>query len=253
MNALPLAALSPFLLHTLAAQATSAPAAIDGDPRIAVHSNAHQPGEAPYGVWAAGAAYKARFDGGMTFYPQLGRDYPRNQPLAWRTTSIRIGGAELLADRPTPSLAHRDYRVEYSLGRVVEAYDVRSEGLEQTFVFAQRPTGEGDLRITGEVTTALRAGPVTEHHGDLVFHDDDGTPLVRYGRALAVDADGDQFAMTTSYCDGTITLRLPAAALAAADFPLVVDPVLAPVLAASMPNAVAIGEVDGAVENLNTA
>jgi len=247
-----LVALSPILLHPLAAQAALAPAVADGDPRIAVHSNAQEPGEAPYGTWAAGAAYKARFDGGMTFYPQLGRDYPRNQPLAWRTTSIRVGAAELLSDRALPTLSHGDYRVEYSLGRVVEAYDVRAEGLEQTFVLAQRPTAAGDLRITGALTTSLRAEPMAEQHGDLVFHDDDGTPLVRYGRALAIDADGDQFAMTTTYCDGTITLRLPAAALAEADFPLVVDPLLAAVQSGSMPNAVAIGEVDGAVENHNT-
>lgn len=238
------------LLSTLAAQAAPTSSVVEGDPRVAVHSNTHQPGEAPYGTWAAGAAYKASFAGGMTFYPQLGRDYPHNQPLAWRTTSIRVGEVELL-DRAASAPSLGDYRVEYQLGRVVEAYDVRAEGLEQTFVLAQRPEGSGDLRITGAVTTGLWADPVAERDGDLLFHDDAGTPIVRYGRALAVDADGDTFAMTTTYSGGNITLRLPAAALAEADFPLVVDPLLAPALSMSQPNAIEVGEVDGAVENRN--
>ena len=246
----------PALAVALVAQDTftaAVAATADSDPRIAVHSNAHQPGEAPYGTWAAGAAYKASFHGGMTFYPQLGSGYPHNQPLAWRTTSVRVGANELLANRAAPALSHSDYRVEYSLGPVVEAYDVRTEGLEQTFVLAHRPASQGDLRITGEITTGLWTEPVAEMHGDLVFYDGNGTPLVRYGRALAVDADGDTFAMTTTCTGNTITLALPAAALAQADFPLVVDPLLAPAMSMTIANAVDVGEVDGAVENHNVS
>lgn len=235
----------------LAAQQSLDAQPAGGDPRVAVHGNSHQPGEAPYGLWAAGGAYKASFHGGMTFYPQLGRDYPRNQPLAWRTTSIRVGGAELLAAGVEPVPSHSDFRVEYPLGPVVEAYDVRVDGLEQTFVFGERPAAAGDLCITGRVTTDLVAAPMEELAADLEFRDARGTALVRYGRAVAIDADGDTFAMTTTCRGNTITLRLPAASLAQADFPLVVDPLMTAVLSSSIGTAVAPGDMDSATESQN--
>ncbi|MBL8753432.1 MAG: hypothetical protein JNK15_09040 [Planctomycetes bacterium] len=239
------------IVGSLAAQEAMSAAVADADPRIAVHSNAAQPGDAPYGTWAAGAAYKASFHGGMTFYPLLGRDYPRNQPWSWRTTSVRVGNGELLGTGVVPVLSHSDYRVEYTLGPVVEAYDVRSDGLEQTFVLAQRPGRGGDLCISGQVRTDLSAEPVVELHGDLVFRDAAGTALVRYGRALAIDADGDTFAMTTTWTGDSITLRLSADALEQADFPLVVDPLLSAALSMTLTNMVALGEMDGASEDLN--
>lgn len=241
------------IVGSLAAQDVLSAAVADADSRIAVHSNDAQPGESPYGTWAAGAAYKASFHGGMTFYPLLGRDYPRNQPWSWHTTSVRVGSRELLGEGVAPVLSHGDYRVEYALGPVVEAYDVRADGLEQTFVLAQRPGCFGDLCITGQVQTGLWTAPVAELHGDLLFHDEAGTPLVRYGRALAIDADGDMFAMTTTCQGDTITLRLPAAALEQADFPLVVDPLMGAVQSMTLTNMVALGEIDGACESHNAA
>ena len=241
------------IVGSLAAQGVLSDAVADADARIAVHSHDVQPGESPYGIWAAGTAYKASFHDGMTFYPLLGRDYPRNQPWSWHTTSVRVGSRELLGEGVAPVLSHGDYRVEYALGPVVEAYDVRADGLEQTFVLAQRPGHGGDLCITGQVQTNLWTEPVAELHGDLLFHDEAGTPLVRYGRALAIDADGDTFAMTTTCQGDTITLRLPAAALEQADFPLVVDPLMGAVTSMTLTSMVALGEIDGACESLNAA
>ncbi|MEZ6037854.1 MAG: hypothetical protein R3F29_10265 [Planctomycetota bacterium] len=257
MNKLPL----PSLLVVLAiagsarsqlAPVTCAPQAETGDPRIAVHTHETAPGEAPYGIWAAGADYKADFAGGMTFVPVLGRDYPHNQPFAWRTTSVRIGDRELLGERgaavPTPRWT--DYRVEYVHGAVVEAYDVRAEGLEQSFVLAQRPAAAGELCIVGAVASALWAPQVSQLHGDLVFCDDTGAALVRYGRAVAIDADGDVFPMTTDWDGTAITLRLSAEALATADFPLVVDPLLSNQWLLGT-TAVAVGWTDAACETAN--
>jgi hypothetical protein len=245
--------LLPALAGVLTAQSLLPATIAASDPRIPVHTRVDQPGEPAYGTWAAGSAYKASFHGGMTFYPALGPDYPHNQPLAWRTTSVRVGTNDLLLDATSPRVTHRDYRVEYALGPVVEAYDVLDDGLEQTFVIERRPTGEGDLRIIGKITTALWTEPVEDHVGDLQFRDARGTPLVRYGRAVAIDADGDRFSVMTSCSGNTITLRLPAAALAAADFPLVVDPLLAATTTQTLSSTVALGDIDAAAEGLNAS
>ena len=107
------------------------------DYRAPVHTRVTGPDEPAYGLWAAGDGYKASFHDGMRFVPVLGRSYPHNQPFAWRTTSVQVGTRELLTGAE-PTLTHGDWRVEYAHGAVVEAYDVRRNGLEQSFVLAER-------------------------------------------------------------------------------------------------------------------
>lgn len=185
-------------------------------------------------LWASGRAYKASFHDGMTFVPYLGADYPHNQPFAWRTTAVRCGEVDLLAPGSVPVPHHARYRAEYDFGPVVEAYDVLPEGLEQTFVFAQRPATGGDLVIRGAVATGLSAAAPEAAHQDLVYRDEQGRAIVTYGAATAVDADGHRYAMTTRCVDGEIALTLAASAVAAARFPLVVDPLVAPQLTSTI-------------------
>ena len=73
-------------------------------------------------------------------WPYLGGSYPHNQPFRWTTTSVTVGGDELLtrqdpiadraSDTPLTSTTH---------GGVIEAYDVLLDGLEQTFVIPTAP------------------------------------------------------------------------------------------------------------------
>ena len=194
------------------------------DWRVPVHG---RDGEPEYGLWAAGQGYKASFHDGMTFVPYLGREYPHNQPFAWRTTSVRVGEQELLVAGKAPRLQHEAYHVAYDHGAVVETYDVLNHGLEQRFVLANRPQANGALRIQGALTTMLWSPAVENVHQELVFRDASGRAILGYGAAIAIDADGDRFAMTTTQANGIVTLTLAAADVARADFPLVVDPLLA--------------------------
>ncbi|MCU0862200.1 MAG: hypothetical protein MUC36_00285 [Planctomycetes bacterium] len=217
--------------------------------RVPVHTREVEPGQPAYGLWAAGHDYKASFHDGMTFVPRLGRSYPHNQPFGWQTTSVRIGAHELLTPGEAPGCRWDDWRVEYEHGAVVEAYDVLADGLEQTFVFTQRPAGEGDLCIRGAVTTALWSPATEEHAGGLEFRDAEGRTILTYGRAVAIDADGDRFVMTTSWQDHTIALRLAAADLARADFPLVVDPLLGAGTLIALGPVDHVGDVDVATDS----
>lgn len=215
----------PFLLAALAPAQTplAADAANLPMPRVPLHSAAADFG-VTYGLWAAGGDYKASFDGGMTFVPYLGEAYPHNQPWRWRTLSVRVGEHELAT--AAPALRHCEYRAEYGLGDVVEAYDVRDEGLEQTFVIERRPRSSGELIVRGAIDSALRGDAAPAAHQDLVFRDDGGTALVRYGKAFAIDAAGRTAPMTSELQGNEITLRLPGSWLADATFPVVVDPLL---------------------------
>lgn len=190
---------------------------------VPIHTAADDSG-VPYGIWAAGNGYKVSFHDGMTFVPLLGKSYPHNQPWSWRTESARIGALELVQHEPR--LSHGEYRAEYDLGDIIEAYDVRADGLEQTFVLGSRPTQAGDLVICGAVQSLLTTATVAPAHRSLSFVDATGHELVTYGAATAVDARGQTLAMTTAYEDDRVTLRLDGAWLATASYPVVVDPLV---------------------------
>lgn len=210
---------------------------------IPVHTAADDEGVA-YGIWAAGNRYKVSFHDGMTFVPLLGRDYPTTQSLRWRTTSVRLGGHELLdavrgGDVAAPITS--DWRCEYRFGALTEAYDVLAGGLEQTFVLHERPA-DGDLVIRGAVTTGLCADEVEPVCRSLTFRDAEGRELIAYGRATAIDAVGRRCDVATGFAGGAITLTVPGEWLAEAVLPVVVDPLLSGTIATF--SQVDIGSVD---------
>jgi hypothetical protein len=218
------------LLAPLAAQSPTltTPAALSLPMLVPIHAAPADPVGGGGGTMAAGADYKVHFAESVQFVPYLGAGYPHNQPFAWRTAAITVGGQPLpLAT--TRGRARSEVTFAYDLGVAVERYEVRLEGLEQTFTFAARP-GEGELRIRGAITTGLRAVAGDRGHADVVFVDEHNTPIVGYGACTAVDANGLRLPMRTVVGDGWIDLVLPADAAAAAAWPLVVDPLLANVL-----------------------
>ncbi len=210
---------------------------------VPIHTQADD-GGVPYGLWAGGDDYKASFDGGMVFVP-YGASAGPAPTWSWRTASARVGELELVTH--APRLCHTDLRAEYHLGGVVEAYDVRADGLEQTFVLAQRPAAAGDLVIRGAVASVLQ--PLASEAGGIAYVDAGGAVRVHYGAAVAIDANGQRRAMATTPVAGGIELRLDAGWLASAAFPLVVDPLLVPVAIAS---GTTIGAVDVAHDPLGT-
>ncbi|MFK7742241.1 MAG: hypothetical protein AB8H80_18145 [Planctomycetota bacterium] len=209
------------------APSQSAPQNLALERCVPIHTAAADAGH-DYGVWAAGARYKISFHDGATFIPYLGKDYPHNQPWSWTTTSVRMGSVELATRAVSERrLRYEGERAEYELGSAIEAWDVRSSGVEQTFVIAQRH-GVGDLVVRGRVATMLSSAAVAAAHQSLSFRDHRGAELVTYGAATAVDALGQRRAMTTSFENGEICLRLDAAWLDGASFPVVVDPIVGP-------------------------
>ena len=198
-----------------------------------IHTQDADPIGGAYGTWACGSNYKASFHDGYAFYPVLGPSYPENLPLAWRNTQVRVGSQQLVAAGEVAKAASSAWRYEYRYAAVTEAYDVREDGVEQTFVIAQRPAGEGDLVVTGRIETKLQAESVQGLHGAITFRDGLGNPIVSYGAAFAIDANGTKIPMTSSYVGGELSLTLAAASLANAAFPLTVDPLTTSVLIAT--------------------
>ena len=184
----------PFLSEALAAQApaelrpdaaTANLAPLAADAFVPLHAH---PGDPAYGIWAGGPDWKARFDEGMSFFPRLGRQAERNLPWRWVTEGVSHGAAHASPDAAAPAL-FSPTRHERRHARFVERYDVRVDGVEQSFV-VEAPFGEGDLVVAGRVTTELRAASRDACHAPLEFTDGEGRTVLRYGAAFAIDAAG---------------------------------------------------------------
>jgi hypothetical protein len=208
-------AVSILLCSALSAQ--QAPSNLQVYP-IPIHTAPADPVGGEYGIWAVGKDYKVSFHAGMAFVPYLGAEYPRTQQLGWHTTAVGRGETLLVDERSESTRWHDDFRFEYRFAGMTEAYDVRREGLEQTFVFPAMPRGSGDLWVRGEFLTDLAGTPAGD--GSVAFHDGDGRDLIRYGAATVLDAAGRSLRIATGLQGRTATLRVPADWLAEAAFPI---------------------------------
>jgi hypothetical protein len=213
------------LLSVCGATATAqvgAPAALPaGAFRVPLHDDPDEPGPA---LWASGDAYKVRIDGGFRFLPLRG-SAARPLPLAWRTASVQVGD-QVVPAAARPVVRHSAWRCDLDHGEVVESYEVRPEGVEQTFTL-RRAFGAGDLVVRGRIASELAASPAAAEHRALAFRDAAGRTVVTYGAATAIDAAGRTQPMTTSFDGDCVELRLAAGWLADASYPVVVDPLFA--------------------------
>src|SRR5262249_42160608 len=106
-------------------------------------------------LWGGAQDYKVRFAAdAVTLTPALGKQAPRDYPLTLRLESVGRGATfgPLTARAPT----FAGLRVEYDRGVAVERYDLDAAGLEQSFVFATRPQGSGDLVVRVRLATDLQ-------------------------------------------------------------------------------------------------
>ncbi|MCA8941191.1 MAG: hypothetical protein KDB80_01410, partial [Planctomycetes bacterium] len=186
------------------------------------HVPIHRPADSVAQWWAGGDDFKVRFDAdGATFYPRLG-PARENRPFGMRFGGVRVGGTAVAANAPVVRAS--DWRFVFDRGVVSEEYEVREEGVEQRFVFAERPAGDGAIRVVVDLATDLvaesRVGAMA------IDFDDDGAATLRYGAAIAFDATGARTDVTTRYADGRIELEVPAGFVADATFPLTIDPLV---------------------------
>jgi hypothetical protein len=227
----PLLSLLPLLLPALAAQRVTSPqeppvadaarAAADragigaGVPSAVVFD---RPGEGGP-LWALGRAWKASFDEhGMTVIPFFGSSAPQNFPLGFELVRATVAGRELeLADgEPVVTGA----AVHTARGTVTEVVETGLDRLEQSFVFASLPE-RGAVAVELRVDTALAASPV---EGGVRFANEHGH--VDYTKAVAVDAAGRSVPLAIEWTGSGVRIEIPAAFVAEAALPLVLDPVL---------------------------
>ncbi len=203
------------------------------------------------GIWAGGTTYKCRLDGGFVFFPVLGPSYAHNLTFGWTTESIAFGDAQSLANGRASEHGIGTQRYEYRWpSGTVEAYDIDASGVEQTFRIPNPPRVAGDLVVTGRVHGELTAPDCEAEHRALWFYGPRGRALVEYGTATAIDANGNAMPMTTSFDGERVRLRLDAASVANATFPLLVDPTIVATDPIRSVGMTAIGSMQGGTRPL---
>jgi hypothetical protein len=163
-------------------------------------------------------------------------------PVEVETTQIALGSeiiAELAEGQPQ---ALRDGRAAIQRGPAQEQFRNRADGVEQQWLFRERPEGDGDLTVRVRVSGLPYAGE-TEHGHQFL---DSQTGLgVRYGLATWVDALGRETAVPVKREGEELVLTVSEEALAWSSFPAVLDPVLTPVVGVDHPVVVPPSYVDG--------
>lgn len=163
--------------------------------------------------------------------------------LVYRTESISVGTTTL--DVPMTAVRPvRDGRfVEYGRGNaVVERYEARGDGIEQTFVFHELPE-RGELVVRGRLHTSLEVVRADPDAG-IVFANG-----LRYGGVTGIDADGRSVRGTIRLEGDSLELALPADFVAEAALPLVLDPLVGSVIGPIVRTDFAEGDVDVAYAN----
>lgn len=170
---------------------------------------------------AVSGTYKAMFaQAGVEFVPRFGASAPRNFPVRYELSAIGRGEQFEAMARGERRTAEK--QVEFVRPHLLERYDVRPEGLEQSFVLDTLPPGQGDLVVRGKLATELE---VTPHAGGLQFTLP-GIGSCTLGAVTGIDARGRRVTGTIDYHDGVVDYVLPAAFLADAALPLLIDPLL---------------------------
>ncbi|MBZ0149909.1 MAG: hypothetical protein K8J09_00145 [Planctomycetes bacterium] len=154
----------------------------------------------------------------LEFLPARGERAPASTPLLLQWLDHGCG-AQRVPGAPVPVAGHGQ-RLVRDRRMVQEQWDLHEQGLELSVSFAARPEGDGDLIVRYQVTTTL---PVARADArGVTWADEHGG--VQLGAVTGIDAAGARVDGTIALEGEVLSLCLPAAFVAAARFPVLLDP-----------------------------
>jgi hypothetical protein len=175
----------------------------------------------PDTTWVLADRYKACVTAeGLLFHALPGVELPL-VPVRLALDQVTVGGEEL----PLAEARKRPDEGQVCVldhGALREHFDLRREGVEQSFHFDRLPA-RGELVLTIRAETKLEA---RAERGGVQFGD--GPQGVRYGAAVAFDRAGRRCELPSTWCHGALQITVPADFVAEAQLPLVVDPLVSP-------------------------
>lgn len=182
---------------------------------------------------ASGRLYEATFQGGrMEYLPELGMAAPTNQPFSFAFESARRGSAVVHDNASREAQAYGLTASVSRPGSIREQYEVRRDGLKQSFVFGQELGSNGDLVVRGRIETPLPFGGETAEGGLSFVHPEWGG--IELGEVVGFDANGAKVIGSMTFDGEMLEMSLPASFVDQAAWPITVDPLVGTVLNASV-------------------
>lgn len=172
-------------------------------------------------LWVLGDDYKLALDRDGARFRARADAHQRAHTLALGPVVAMVDGRELPVDAKVEPALHGP-NAYFARGTLVEVWQFAPDGARQHFLLPEPPPA-GDLRLRLPLGGDLQQEP---GDGPLTFAAADGT-RVTYGDWLACDVGGAACTGHPTVVDGAIELRLPAAFLATANYPLWIDPLVA--------------------------
>jgi MYXO-CTERM domain-containing protein len=156
---------------------------------------------------------------GVAFTP-ASAEVGLGEPVRFETTAIGRGPT-LRAPAPFAARVVEDGHLAIARGEAVEHLRNDEDGVEQSFAFAARPEGRGDLAVRVRVSGEAYAGRTEGGHHFV----DPLTGLgVRYGAATWVDARGARTALEVAWTGAELSIAVPEEVLEKAAYPAAIDP-----------------------------
>jgi hypothetical protein len=185
---------------------------------VPLHTAPADPVAGAYGTWAAGHDYKVSFHGGFRLFPLLGARAPRNLPLAWRTESVQSGRGVLFQGGDLVGGRDGDWRFVFRHPGVVETYEVRAEGVLQSFTILG--PAAGDLVVTGQIETELR--PLSSGDLPIQFADASDVTRVTLDVARAIDSSDAPLPVQRTLSSRQLRLVIRGSDLVRARYPITI-------------------------------
>ena len=160
-----------------------------------------------------------------SFTPALGTKAPRAMPVHFTFQDARRDGrgARLRGVHVQPHLeAEGTTAVIHHGTTCVERYALRTDGVKQSYVFAEAPPGQGDLSVIVGIETELSSPRRGDVSTGLTLNSKHGG--VHIGTVVGIDAAGRESTGTMHFDGTSLTFSLPARFVDDAVYPLELDP-----------------------------
>jgi len=178
---------------------------------VAVHEEDGQ-------LYGFGNSYRTLFhNNDVVFQPAFGKHEPETRFLHFTMQSAGRGVTQAVS---APQRVVDGLTVTYERARVDEVYEVRGDGLKQSFVFDRIPAGNGDLIVRGQLDTNMELVRATAT--GIQYKAWHGTASI--GEVIGFDAKGLRTKGSLHLDNGILEMRLPESFVERAVAPITLDP-----------------------------
>jgi PKD repeat protein len=185
---------------------------------------------AGHGTWSArvtpsGLTFTPRHAllGSSGSQPPASRQVLTGTPVTFGPVALSRGGVPLDSTVGAGTVS-REGSLTLVRGLVEEQLQNGEDGIEQRWVFARAPQGDGELLLRVPVRGLRYAGETSQ---GVHFADASGL-CVRYSHAAWTDASGKRTELRARAVAGVVEFRVPATLLASSSFPVMLVPMISP-------------------------